>query len=32
MSNINNDKEIKEQVNVMILADQDTQLVDFLEE
>ena len=27
-----NDKEIKEQVNVMILADQDTQLVDFLEE
>ena len=27
-----NDKEIKEQVNVMVLADQDTQLIDFLEE
>ena len=27
-----NEKEIKEQVNVMVLADQDTQLIDFLEE
>ena len=27
-----NSKEIKEQVNVMVVADQDTQLIDFLEE